>query len=82
MIKNSIIKFPDLENIGIAVGIVQQYCIQVEIKVFPVCDPPFWIADVRLHYTIWETAQQIFSSSKYMFIPFGIVQQRCLQVDI
>ena len=72
--KKCFIEFLDLENMGIAVGIEQLYCIQTEIQVFPVCYLPFWIADIRLRHTIWESAQRNFSTSRYMFIVSGILQ--------
>ena len=67
---------------GIDVGIEQLYYIQTEILVFPVCDPPFLIADIRLRYTIWETAQRNFSNSKYIFIASGISQLCCIHAEL
>ena len=45
------------------------------------CDPPFWISNIRLRYKIWKTAQRNFSASKYMVIDSGILQL-CIYAEL
>ena len=68
MIKNSFVEFIDLENISIAIGIAQLYCIQAEIQVLPLAShnmgnrsAEFFNRKIHV-YSLWNCAATLYTS--------------------
>jgi hypothetical protein len=48
------LKMPDPVNMVVAVGISLVTCLQAELCVLPVSDPPHWISNFRLQISFSE----------------------------